>query len=57
MLGNGHYVLGNCHAGKGQPVLVEIEPKTKQVVWTLDAFDRFGNSVSNTLLLDEASLR
>lgn len=57
VLGNGHYVLGNCHAGKGQPVLVEIEPKTKQVVWTLDAFDRFGNSVSNTLLLDEASLR
>ncbi|MEO6595252.1 MAG: PQQ-binding-like beta-propeller repeat protein [Planctomycetota bacterium] len=55
VLDNGHIVLGNCHAGKGQPVLIEIEPKTKQVLWTLDAFDRFGNSVSNTLLLDVAN--
>jgi hypothetical protein len=57
VLGNGNCVIGNCHAGKGQPVLVEIEPQTKKVVWTLDAFARFGNSVSNTLLLDETSLR
>jgi len=57
VLANGHYVIGNCHAGKGQPVLVEIDPKTKAVVWTLDAFDRFGNSVSNSLLLDVQSLR
>jgi hypothetical protein len=57
VLANGHYVLGNCHAGKGQPVLIEIEPKTKKVVWTLDAFDRFGNSVSNSMLLDVDSLR
>ena len=57
VLADGHYVLGNCHAGKGQPVLVEIEPATKQVVWSLDAFDRFGNSVSNSLLLDVESLR
>lgn len=57
VLPNGHYVLGNCHAGKGQPMLVEIEPKTKAVVWTLDAFDRFGNSVSNSLLLDVQGLR
>lgn len=57
VLANGHYVLGNCHAGQGQPVLVEIEPKAKRVVWTLDAFARFGNSVSNSLLLDEPSLR
>lgn len=57
VLPNGHYVIGNCHAGKGQPVLVEIEPKTKAVVWTLDAFDRFGNSVSNSMLLDVQSLR
>ncbi len=57
VLGDGHYVLGNCHAGAGQPVLIEIEPKTRRVVWTLDAFARFGNSVSNSLLLDVASLR
>jgi outer membrane protein assembly factor BamB len=52
VLPNGHYVFGNCHAGAGQPVLIEIEPRTKRVVWRLDAFDRFGNDVSNSLLLD-----
>lgn len=57
VLPNGNYVVGNCHAGKGQPVLVEVEPRSKRVVWTLDAFDRFGNSVSNSMLLDESTLR
>jgi len=53
VLPNGHYVIGNCHAGKGQPLAVEIDPATKKVVWTFDQFDRFGNSVPNSLLLDE----
>jgi hypothetical protein len=52
VLPNGNYVLGNCHAGRGQPLLVEIEPVTKRVVWTFDQFDRWGNSVSNTKILD-----
>lgn len=52
VLPNGHYVIGNCHAGPGNPVLIEIEPTTKRVVWTLDAHDIFGNSVSNSQLLD-----
>jgi outer membrane protein assembly factor BamB len=52
VLKNGNYVIGNCHAGPGQPLLVEIEPKTKKVVWTFDHFDKFGNSVSNSQLLD-----
>jgi outer membrane protein assembly factor BamB len=51
VLPSGNYVIGNCHAGKGQPLLVEIEPATKRVVWTFDQFDRWGNSVSNTKLL------
>jgi hypothetical protein len=51
-LPNGNYVIGNCHAGKGQPLLVELEPKTKKVVWSFDQFDVFGNSVSNSKLLD-----
>ena len=51
VLENGNYVIGNCHAGPGQPLLVEIDPQTKQVVWTFDQFDRFGNSVSNSQLL------
>jgi hypothetical protein len=52
VLPNGHYVIGNCHAGPGQPLLVEIDPRTKEVVWTFDEFETYGNSVSNTLLLD-----
>lgn len=52
VLPSGHYVIGNCHAGKGNPLLIEIEPKSKRVLWTFDRFDDYGNAVSNTLLLD-----
>lgn len=52
VLPSGNYVIGNCHAGKGQPLLVEIEPATKRVVWSFDQYDRWGNSVSNTKILD-----
>lgn len=52
VLPNGHYVIGNCHAGPGQPLLIEIDPTSKEVVWALDKFDLLGNSVSNSLLLD-----
>jgi hypothetical protein len=52
VLPNGHYVIGNCHAGAGNPLLIEIEPKTKTVIWTFNHFATFGNSVSNSQLLD-----
>ena len=52
VLPSGNLVIGNCHAGPGQPLLVEIEKATKKVVWTLDRFKDFGNSVSNSVLLD-----
>ena len=52
VLPNGNYVIGNCHAGPKQPLLVEIEPKTKKVVWIFDQFEQFGNSASNSQLLD-----
>lgn len=52
VLPNGNYIIGNCHAGPDNPLLVEIEPKSKEVVWTLDEFGKFGNSVPNSLLLD-----
>lgn len=51
VLPNGNYVIGNCHAGPGQPLLIEIEPESKQVVWTFDRFDELGNSVSNSQLI------
>lgn len=54
LLENGNVVLGNCHAGAGQPILVEVIPDTKQVVWVLDRHDDFGNDVSNSLLIDQS---
>ena len=38
VLPNGNVVIGNCHAGPENPLLVEIEPKSKKVVWTFDQF-------------------
>jgi len=52
VLPNGNLVIGNCHAGPGQPILIEIERESKKVVWTLERFDDFGNNVSNSVLLD-----
>lgn len=52
LLPNGNYVIGNCHAGPGQPLLIEIEPKSKKVVWSLDKFESLGNSVSNSQILN-----
>lgn len=52
VLDNGNYVIGNCHAGSGNPLLIEIDPQTKKVIWTLDRFDDFGNSVSNSAIVD-----
>ena len=44
VLPNGNYLIGNCHAGPGQPLVVELDPKTKKVVWKFDQFDTFGNT-------------
>ena len=52
VLPNGNYMIGNCHAGPGQPLLIELDPTTKKVIWTFDQFDRFGNSVPNSQILD-----
>lgn len=53
ILRNGNYVIGNAHAGEGQPLAVEFDPKTKKVVWQLDRFKDFGNHVTTTLVLDD----
>lgn len=53
VLENGNYVIGNCHAGPKNPLLVEVDPKTKKVVWQFDRFDLFGNSAPNSILLDQ----
>jgi hypothetical protein len=54
VLPSGNYMIGNCHAGPGNPLLVEIEPTTKKVVWTLDRFEEFGDSVSNSQIVSAA---
>jgi hypothetical protein len=53
VLPNGNIVLGNCHAGPHQPLLVEIDPKSKKVLWTFDQHSKWGDSVSNTRIMDE----
>ena len=52
VLPNGNYMIGNCHAGPGNPLLIELDPKTKKVVWQFDGYDQFGNDASNSQLLD-----
>ena len=54
VLPNGNYVIGNCHAGPENPLVIEINPVTRKVVWTLDQFQAFGNSVPNSQILDVA---
>ncbi len=54
LLENGNITLGNCHAGPGQPQIVELDPETKKVRWTFQRYADFGNNVSNTLLLDQS---
>ncbi|MCA9258144.1 MAG: PQQ-binding-like beta-propeller repeat protein [Planctomycetales bacterium] len=57
VLPNGNYVIGNCHAGPDNPVLIEVEPKSKRLVWKYDGYGEFGNSVSNTQLREPGTLR
>lgn len=50
-LDNGNLRFGNCHAGPGNPQIIEIT-KDKKVVWTYKDFTNFGNSLANTLVID-----
>lgn len=52
VLPNGNYLFGNCHAGPHQPQLIELNPKTKEVVWKFERHATFGNDVSNSQALD-----
>ena len=55
VLPNGNYLIGNCHAGPGQPVVIEINPKEKRLIWQANLHAVFGNDVSNTMSLDTPS--
>ncbi len=50
-LPNGNTIVGNCHAGKGQPQLFEVTPE-KKVVWSFENFETFGNGLAASQVLD-----
>ena len=54
-LDNGNVLIGNCHAGPGQPILIELDRSTNTVVWQLDGHAAFGNNVSNSVTYPAAS--
>ncbi|MEM9366150.1 MAG: PQQ-binding-like beta-propeller repeat protein [Planctomycetota bacterium] len=54
-LDNGNVLIGNCHAGPGQPILIELDRSTNRVVWQLDGHEAFGNNVSNSVIYPAAS--
>lgn len=45
VLPNGNLIIGNCHAGPGNPQLIEIN-RDKEVVWTFKDFKNLGNSTA-----------
>lgn len=47
VLPGGNVIVGNCHAGKGNPQLVEVT-RDKKVVWTFKDFTTFGNGLAAT---------
>ncbi len=51
-LSNGNIVIGNCHAGPDQPQIIEIT-RDKEVVWKFHDFDRFGDALSNSVIIED----
>jgi hypothetical protein len=51
VLPNGNIILGNCHAGKDNPQVIEVT-RDKKVVWTFKDWKNFGNATSNSQVLD-----
>jgi hypothetical protein len=50
-LPNGNVVIGNCHAGKENPQLIEVT-REKKVVWTLKDHKVFGNDTASAVIAD-----
>jgi hypothetical protein len=51
VLPNGNVIVGNTHAGEGNPQLFEVT-REKKVVWTFQDFKNFGNSLAAGMMLD-----
>lgn len=50
-LPNGNVVVGNCHAGEGQPQIFEIT-KDKKVAWQFDEWELVGNGLACWQILE-----
>jgi outer membrane protein assembly factor BamB len=50
VLPNGNIVLGNCHAGKPNPQIIEVTHDRK-FVWSFRDFKNFGNATANSQVL------
>ena len=54
-LGNGNFVIGNCHAGPKNPQIIEID-RNKKIVWQFDEYELVGNGLACwQILSDEQS--
>ena len=57
VLPSGNIVVGNCHAGRTDPQIIEID-RNKRVVWRFMDMKRFDGSTTNSQVLDvEKSIR
>lgn len=50
VLPEGHLLIGNCHAGVGQPQLIEIN-RNKEVIWTFYDWDLLGDATAASTVI------
>ena len=50
-LPNGNIVVGNCHATKENPQIIEVT-RDKKVAWKFHDWEHFGNNMPNSLVVD-----
>lgn len=51
VLPSGNILINNCHAGPNNPQLIEVN-REKRVVWSFKDFVRFGDSLTNSQILE-----
>ncbi|QDU66882.1 c-type cytochrome domain-containing protein [Engelhardtia mirabilis] len=52
-LSGGNLLVGNCHAGPGQPQAVELTP-AGELVWEFEDHELFGDALSNLVVVEAA---
>jgi hypothetical protein len=51
-LGNGNFIVGNCHAGEKNPQIFEIT-RNKKVVWQFNQYQTFGDGLACSQILND----